>query len=195
MLAKEIVELSLSVAERDDQTAFRKLFTHFYPGLFSFALAYVKDRQEAEEIAEDVFVRLWENRKMLPAIRNLTYYLYVATKNASLNSLRKKKRSLELSMEEVGEDIAGLERTPEMTLISEEILQKIEAVIKELPPKSQLIFRLIKEEGLKYKEVAELLNISVKTVETQMSLSLSKITKGLQHLLPGLLPRKARKAE
>ena len=171
------------------------MFTHFYPGLFSFALAYVKDRQEAEEIAEDVFVRLWENRKMLPAIRNLTYYLYVATKNASLNSLRKKKRSLELSMEEVGEDIAGLERTPEMTLISEEILQKIEAVIKELPPKSQLIFRLIKEEGLKYKEVAELLNISVKTVETQMSLSLSKITKGLQHLLPGLLPRKARKAE
>jgi RNA polymerase sigma-70 factor (ECF subfamily) len=184
MLAEDIVILSLKVADHDDQTAFEQLFYHFYPGLFSFATAYMKNREWAMEVTDDVLINLWENRKMLPAIKNLTYYLYVATKHGSLNCLQKNRKNSNLDLDQVPSATFALHRNPENILVSEEILRDIENAISSLPGKCQLIFRLIKEEGLKYREVAELMGLSIKTVEAQMSIALRRIEATIpQHLL------------
>lgn len=184
MLAKSISELCLLVAEQDDQSAFGELFQVFYPKLLSLAQAIVKSRQIAEEAVQDVFLHLWKNRKVLPAIKNLQYYLFVAAKHAALDHLEKMKRQSYLALEEAGIEFGTIEVTPEHVLISAETMQAILASINELPPRCKLIFRLVKEDGLKYREVADLLQLSVKTVETQMSLALDKVYRALRSHLP-----------
>jgi len=183
MLAEDIATLSLKVSEQDDERAFEQIFLHFYPRLFSFALTYLKNRDWATEVVEDALIYIWENRKVLPAIKNLTYYLYVATRNGALNCLKKNRKEATLHLDEAQADSLHFHRDPEHILISGEILLSIEKAISSLPGKCQLIFRLVKEEGLKYREVAELLTLSVKTVEAQMSIALRRIQEALpQHL-------------
>lgn len=185
MLAEDISAYSKRVAESDDEAAFEKLFLHFYPGLFSFALTYLKNRDWATEVTEDVLISLWQNRKVLPAIQNLTYYLYVATRNSALNCLKKNRRLETVDLDEAPvSEALHFSPDPENLLVAREVLEDAEKAINALPPKCRLIFRLIKEEGLKYREVAELLGISVKTVETQMSIALRKIQEALYIHLP-----------
>ncbi|RXK85436.1 RNA polymerase sigma-70 factor [Filimonas effusa] len=184
MLSEKLTKASIAVAENDDQTAFQELFRHFFPGMLSFAASYMKNRMMAEEVVEDVFVKLWENRKMLPAIRNLNYYLYVATKHAALNALKKdKSQDVIAPIDDLEEETLRFNRTPEDVMISEQTLKEIEAIVNSLPGRCRLIFRLVKEEGLRYREVAELLNISEKTVENQMTIAIRKLTARTVHLI------------
>jgi len=185
MLAEDVTMLSLKVSQQDDERAFEQIFLHFYPRLFSFALTYLKNRDWAAEVVEDVLIHLWEHRKVLPAIRNLTYYLYVATKNGALNCLKKNRRNATIDLDEARTSAMQFHRHPENILISEEIIREIEKAISALPGKCQLIFRLVKEEGLKYREVADLLAISIKTVEAQMTIALRKIQETLPQYLSG----------
>lgn len=180
----KIEELSIRIAEHNDQAAFRELFNHFYPGLLSFAQSFLKDRPLAEEVTEDVLIRLWENRSILPTIKSLSYYLYVATRHACINASKKKKRHETLSFEEIGEAFAFGFSNTERTLIQDENLSEIAVAINSLPPKCRLVFRLIKEEGLKYREVAQLTGLSEKTVEAHMRLAMRKIVDQLQARLP-----------
>lgn len=185
MLSAELIKATINVAENDDQSSFQVIFRHFFPGLLSFAESYMKNRMFAEEVVEDVFIKLWEGRKMLPAIKNLNYYLYVATKHAAINYLEKnRKNNKRFDIEELEEEALHFRYTPEDALISSEALREIEHAINTLPTKCRLIFRLIKEEGLRYKEVAELLGISIKTVENQMTIALQKITSQVAHIVP-----------
>ena len=185
MLAEDVAILSFKVSEQDDERAFEQLFLHFYPRLLSFALTYLKNRDWAVEVVEDVLIHLWEHRKVLPAIKNLTYYLYVATKNGALNCLKKNRRDATIDLDEARTSAMQFHRHPENILISEEIIREIEKAISALPGKCQLIFRLVKEEGLKYREVADLLAISIKTVEAQMTIALRKIQETLPQYLSG----------
>lgn len=189
---KTIEKLVILVAEKDDHLAFNELFRHFFPGLFPFAFAIVKDRQRAEEIIHDVFLKLWENRKMLTAIENISSYLFIASKNGCMNFMRKKKVIFTNTIEE---ELSYTLVTPESSLISAENMHLIQEAICSLPPKCLLVFRLIKEEQLKYAEVAKLLNISVKTVETQMMIANKRIAAALLESLPEYgsnIPSKAR---
>lgn len=185
MLSEKLIRAAVNVAENDDQSAFQELFRHFFPGLLSFAESYMKNRMLAEEVVEDVFVKLWESRKMLPAIKNLNYYLYVAVKHGAINCLEKNRRKgNSFTIDDLEEEALHFNRTPEDLMISEQVLREIEHMINTLPPKCRLIFRLVKEEGLRYKEVAELLSISAKTVENQMTIALQKLTVQSAHLFP-----------
>ncbi|WP_076375070.1 RNA polymerase sigma-70 factor [Filimonas lacunae] len=184
VLNEKLIKATINVAENDDQCAFQELFTHFFPGLLSFAQAYMKNKMFAEEVVEDVFIKLWENRKVLPAIKNLNYYLYVATKHAAINYLEKQRRKYHsFSLDEMDAAELHFRRTPEDMMISEQALLEIESIINTLPPKCRLIFRLVKEDGLRYKEVAELLNITAKTVENQMAIAVQKLTAQASQLL------------
>ena len=183
MLARSIPDLCLLVAEQDDQSAFGELFQEFYPRLLVLAQAILKDRQTAEEAVQDVFMQLWKNRRMLPAVNNLRYYLLVAAKNAALDHLEKLGRRSFMALEDAAIEFGRIEITPEHVLISAETMQAIRACINQLPPRCKLIFRLVKEDGLKYREVADLLQVSIKTVETQMSLALNKVSIALESRL------------
>ena len=179
-----ISQLCLQIAEFDDEVAFGELFKLYYSRLLLFTEAILKSRELAEEAVEDVFLKLWENRKVLPAINNINYYLLVAAKHKALDYLEKMKKQAIISLDDMELEFGGIAVNPENTLISAESVRIIQAIINDLPPRCKLMFRLVKEDGLKYREVADLLNVSVKTVETQLSLALRKIGTALQTRLP-----------
>ncbi len=182
--------LLLLIAEHDDQTAFDELFNSYFPGLVSFASNILKDRQLAEEIVEDVFVKLWLNRKTTVSIKSPSHYIYTAVKYASLSALKKNKTDF---FEDYPDDMVLSYSNPESAYISNENISLIADAINQLPSRCRLIFRLIKEEGLKYEEVAQLLQLSVKTVESQMTIAIKKLTNTLQQMLPDLTENLLRK--
>ncbi len=182
--------LLLLIAEHDDQTAFDELFNFYFPGLVSFSSNILKDRQLAEETVEDVFVKLWLNRKTMVSIKSPSHYIYTAVKYASLSALKKNNT---VFYEDYPEDIELSYSNPESDYISSENIGHITHAINQLPSKCRLIFRLIKEEGLKYEEVAQLLQLSVKTVESQMTIAIKKLTITLQQMLPDMAEHLLRK--
>jgi len=184
MPTASINQLCLQIAEFDDEAAFGELFKLYYSRLLLFTEAILKSREPAEEAVEDVFLKLWENRKVLTAISNVNYYLLVAAKHKALDYLEKMKRQATISLDEVEVTFGDIAVNPENTLISAESVRIIQTIINDLPPRCKLMFRLVKEDGLKYREVADLLNVSIKTVETQISLALRKIGTALQTRLP-----------
>lgn len=158
-----------------DEKAFKLLYDHYVERLFQFAFAIVHSRETAEEIIEDVFIQVWKKREKLKHIETFSLYLYVATKNISLNYLRSQRKATTIDLESVSLPQYTLYITPADIVITRETLNKINHAINDLPPKCKMIFKLVKEDGLKYREVAELLNISIKTVENQVGIALKKI--------------------
>lgn len=185
----EITSICRSMSDGNGQHAFKKVYVEFYPRLVVFANGFVKNIPEAEDIAEEVMVKLWNNRSNLSAIKNLKFYLFVATKNACLNHIQKSNRYIVDSLEDYRVDVLGITQSPEDKLISDEKLLVIQSAIQNLPPKCKFIFVLIKEDGLKYNEAADLLNVSVKTIETQMSIAFKKIGHEIGFSFPHVLQR------
>ena len=159
----------------NDELAFEKVYRQYFIRLLRFCFSIVHQKEAAEEIVNDVFLYLWKRREQAGEIRNLEVYLYIATKNLSLNYLRDNHflHVVDIS-EQIGQYIK-LEVTPGSMMESAETIRQMLDAIDELPPRCKLIFKLIKEDGLKYKDVAALLNISVKTVEAQLTIAMKKI--------------------
>jgi RNA polymerase sigma-70 factor (ECF subfamily) len=159
-----------------DLKAFRQLFDFFAEKLTHFAYSLSGNKETALEIMDEVFVRIWKNRETLPEIRNLTTYLYTSIKNTSLNYLSRKTRELLTEPFDFVNVQLEQNETPEQNLISSEILKKIQTSVENLPPRCKIIFKLVREDGLKYKEVAEILNISIHTVDAQMVNAVKRIS-------------------
>ncbi|RYG28232.1 MAG: RNA polymerase sigma-70 factor [Chitinophagaceae bacterium] len=158
-----------------NQQAFAGLFRLFYSSLHQFSMQYVHVKEAAEEITNDVFVKLWNRRDAIAGIDNLSTYLFVAVKNYSLNYL-KQYSNLHVSVEENNGSSALINRNdPEQELEWKEISYQLNQAIDNLPDQCRTIFKLIKEDGFRYKEVAEILGISPRTVETQLFRALKKL--------------------
>ncbi len=164
----------------DDGQAYKELFVLYYPRLLQFSYSFTHCKESAEEIVSDVFLKIWLRRKSIPEIENLHLYLYISTKNLSINRVLKQKREKTFSLDEVKVEFESIYFNPEQLYITSEMVKRIQFAIKQLPPKCQLIFKLVKEDGLKYKQVAELLNLSVKTIESQMAIAIRKLSVCLQ---------------
>lgn len=138
---------------------------------------YVKSSQIAEELVSDVFFALWENRKQLVEITNFDAYIYRIAKFRVLKYLRDDK-TLTVDLDEVPIELfAFTETTPEDDYISRELIDALNEAIEQLPTKSKLAFKLVREDGMKYKDAAEHLGISVKTLEAQLTYAMKKIAK------------------
>lgn len=160
---------------RDDQKAFGVLFQLFYKRLLGFAFQYVRTTEVAEEIVSDVFVRLWNKRSELSSIEHPEAYLFIAVKNGSLNYLEKYSlyQVVQLPDSERSE-LVNLDN-PQKELEWKELLYKMDEAVSTLPGECQRVFRLSREEGFKTKEVASILNVSPRTVETQLYRAIKKI--------------------
>lgn len=167
--------LQQQIALFNNQQAYNELFLHFYPSLQQFAFSILKSKQLSEEAVSDVFIKIWENRKTLHTISNLKFYLFTSTRNTALNYLKKQKGRQNLLPDDYWVELNSVFFDPEQLMITAEMIRKIQEAVQSLPPRCKLIFKLVKEEELKYREVAELLNLSVKTVENQMTIALKKI--------------------
>jgi RNA polymerase sigma-70 factor (family 1) len=175
IVANRLKDLQQMIGRFDDQRAYKELYTSLYGSLFSFAKSIVASREMAEEIVSDVFINLWQRRKELEKIENLKVYLYVATRNTSFNYLDKQKRTPTNRLDDFDSEFISIYFDPEQLLVTADMLALIQKAIDHLPPKCKLIFKLIKDDGLRYREVAEILGLSVKTIENQISIALEKI--------------------
>lgn len=174
-----IPNLIKKISGANCESSFRRFFNHFYPKLFELALYYTKNQALAEEVVSDVFLKVWKQRKHLEEVRDMQVYLLVAVKRQSLNQVRN-TRSTPLFIHDLEHHIIVESCTPENILFSQELLKVVSQSIQNLPEKCRLVYKLVKEEQLKYKEVADLLNISEKTVEMHVGHALKKIREDLK---------------
>jgi len=172
----DISGLWQQICLEDDLKAFELLFQTLNTKLIKFCIFYIRQKEAAEEIVSDVFVKCWESRKNLTAIANPETYLFVAVKNQSFNYLKKYSNIHLVQIESTNEVEFVNTFDPEKELEKKELYFLLDQAISTLPQQACIIFRLIKEDGMKYKEVAEILNISPRTVQTQLFRAMKKLS-------------------
>lgn len=149
-----------------DQAALEVLFERYYYALCDFAFQYVRSFDLTEEIVSDVFLNIWKRRERLNITSSFKAYIFRAVRNQSINYLKKENRdfdSLDLLENEASE-----EYQPDEELIFCELENRIEVLLNTLPPRRKLIFKLSRIEGFTYQEIADILSISIHTVQNQM---------------------------
>jgi len=155
-----------------DQQAFELLFRKYYIRLCGFANKFLNNPDEAQDIVQEVFSTIWENRELIDSDNSLKAYIFKITQNLSINKLKRKE--VESRFTEIYKlvYIDHKEFSSYESLIAKELEENISQVIDKLPPECSKVFKMSRVDGLKYHEIANTLNISVKTVETQMSKAL-----------------------
>lgn len=166
------------VCLNSDQTAYRLLVNRYYELLCQQAHKILQCLHTAEEVVCDVFLKVWKNRQQLQVSTKVKHYLRRAVRNQSIDQLRKRIKERRFRSE-LSSEVEPCVLSGEDYLIGQELSDRIDAAIASLPPQGQHIFRLSREEGKKYREIAEELNISIKTVETHMRRSLIQLRAAL----------------
>lgn len=171
----KIESLFGKVVKDGDYNAFRELFSRYYCGFCSYAMRVVKIRETAEEVVSDVFVKLWKNKANIEIHTSFEAYMYRAIRNQALDylKLRTHRHTEKDSLDTLDWHSAHADNvTPIDEYAFNEFFAEVERCVNSLPRQCQAIFRMSREEGLRYREIAEKLNISIKTVETQMGRAL-----------------------
>lgn len=172
----DLTSLICDIALYDSESAYEKLFKSLFPALYRFCHCLLKSRELAEEVANDVMITLWKNRKKLPEVQNIKVYAFVIARNLCLNTLNKHSRRELIFLEDIEVQIVLDTLNPEQILINDELKKKLEQATEALPNRCKLVFKLIKEDGLSYKETAGILNISTKTVDAHLVTAVKKLT-------------------
>ncbi len=175
---------SVSLVKLTDQKVFEQLFNEHYASLCAFAFHYTEDHQVAEDIVQDVFSTLWENADKVEIRTNLKSYLLGAVRNAALNYLKHSKIVDRYQQEEKTTPAPALSHD---FLEFEELHEQIEQALDQLPPKCREVFEMSRVEEMKYSEIAKNLDISIKTVETQISRALKVMRQVLGHYIKTII--------
>jgi len=162
-----------------DQTAFELVFRYYYPGLVIFASQFTLDTSSAEEIVQDFFVRVWERRSGLLSSNSLKSYFFTSVRNRCFNFLKRKKVELEVIGELQALANEHLLFDPDIYVASE-LQEKIRQAVDALPERCREIFVMSRFKGMKNDEIAENLNLSKRTVETQISNALAFLRRDLK---------------
>lgn len=157
-----------------DATAFRKIYELYQGKLFLYTFRFTKSKSAAEEIVQEVFVRIWERRAQIDEVRNFNAYILRITKNLLIDGL--KKAALDRNLQEkIHHSMQALKSTPADELIEKEIARLYQQALDTLTPSQKNVFLLSREEELSYDEIAQKLNIAKNTVRNQMSDALRSI--------------------
>lgn len=175
----QIKRLLAAIALNDDKAAYKELFILLHSRLKQFSYSILKSHEESEELVSDLFIRIWEKRDQMPAIESPILYFYTSARNMAFTRISRLKKQQTLPVEEWLVQMNSIYFDPEQLMMTEEMMRQIKLAVNDLPPRCRMIFKLVKEDGLKYREVAELLHLSVKTIEAQMAIALRRIGKCL----------------
>lgn len=160
---------------KNDETAFRRLFDNYYQKLFHLAFYFLKSKELSEEAVSDVFFLIWKRRDKLTDVDNIEKYLYTSVKNQALHYIRRTNpvdtETLDLYIMEPFPD----ENDPEKRLLNQEYQTLIQKAVNSLPEKCREVFRLVLSDRLKHKQIAQLLDISEKTVEAHITTAYKRI--------------------
>jgi RNA polymerase sigma-70 factor (ECF subfamily) len=163
-----------------DINAFNELFDKYGKRLYHFSVKYLKSVENAEEIVQEVFMKIWDHREALAGQKSLESYLFTIAKNGILNTIRKSKS--EQTYLNYAKINAGKNMLLDEELDFNELDKAYHEAIEQLSPRRKEIFLLSREQSLSNFEIAERMDISVKTVENQMTSAISEIRKNLRSL-------------
>ena len=179
-------EIFKKLSESPDRPLYNFFFNKYYPKLIRFTLLFVKQHSAAEEVVSDVMLNIFKRREKLAKTDNIDGYIFISVKNQSLKYLRKRKRQIYIdNLESETDLLMTTSPSPEYEYLENEFHQIVKSTIDSLPPKRKLVFKMIKEEGLKYNDVANLLDLSVKTIETHMGLALKSLHENIEKYKAG----------
>jgi RNA polymerase sigma-70 factor (ECF subfamily) len=162
------------VLAKQDLFAFEKLYHFYYMPLLSFCSKFIKDECIAEELVNDVFLKIWTNKNNIVISSSAKGYLFTSVRNIAFDYLRKTKHENFTDLSEVQQQICNTAAT-DTVIDNTQLTEVLERATEALPRQCKLIFKMSREEGLKYHEIASKLSISIKTVETQISRALKII--------------------
>lgn len=166
---------NISLIANGDPKAFRQFMELTADELLLFAKGFIRNQEVAEEIVSDVFVKIWKNRSKLGKIKNIKSYLFICVKNGCLSYFRKIKNEKIISLDEFSDFHFSPIDGPESEYINKETVKQIYLAIEKLPPKCKLAFTLAKINGLKHREIAEVMGVSEKTVNNHIVSAVKKI--------------------
>lgn len=169
----------ISLIGEGNQRVFQSIVYTYSDPLLIFSMGFVRKREIAEEIVSDAFVALWNQRSRIAEIRDLKSYLYILVRNGSISYLRKASGRKEISLENLRDFYTLPLTSPENDEISDDIFEQINKAIEQLPPKCKMVFTLAKVQGVKYKEISTILDISVKTINNHIANALVHISQSL----------------
>lgn len=161
-----------------NKQAFEQLFKSYYAPMCLFAQKYLSDNDECEDVVQKVFVKIWEKRKSININSSASNYLFTAVRNQCINHIQHQK--IKQQHQNYTLNNYQNENINEIDFPEPGLMSKIEKSIEALPPRRREIFRLSREEGLKYHEIADKLGLSVKTVETHLGLALKTLRESLK---------------
>ncbi|UCS94997.1 RNA polymerase sigma-70 factor [Echinicola marina] len=177
-------ELLFRISANADKRAFGELFKRYHSKLISFALCYMPNFEEAEDVVSDVFVKLLKKRDSLSDIENFEGYIYFSVKNQCLNQVKRNQRKNQLfSIIDFDDIKTGEYVQPLDEMLTKELRNIITGIVESLPHKRRLVFKMIKDEGLKISEVAKLLDIAEKTVKKHLELAVKDLRLGISDYL------------
>lgn len=173
-------ELLIQKIQAGDRAAFELVFKNFYAPLCDYAFSFVKSSHIAEDQVQEVFVNIWEQKSDWNPKGTIKSYLYKAVRNQSLNYLKHKRIVEEWKRDKTSNINNPTYPLKEKRADYEKLKQWIQEAINELPEKRRIIYELSRNHGLTYLEISQTLNISIKTVETQMGRSLKHLRNWLK---------------
>jgi RNA polymerase sigma-70 factor (ECF subfamily) len=170
---------TLQALAHDDEQAFAALYHQYHQKLFFFVLNFTNSRQTAEDVLQEVFIKVWSERKQLPGITNFNAWIFRITKNHVLNSLKRMAHET-LILVDIAREIAPGTDDINALLSYKDVHAVLKAGMEELPPQQKLVFQLSREEGLKYEEIGGRLNISPLTVKKHAAQALQYLREKLR---------------
>ncbi len=165
------------LAYGDSKAAMRVLYEYFSPRLVPFVRSEVKSDADAEEIVLSTLYDVWDGRYRLPAVRNVQAYVFRIARNKIYDYLKSRKRQPDFTDADSPEarNAASMSPDPHSRMVESELMMRLQHAVDSLPEKSRMAFRLVREYGFKYREAAEIMGISVKTLEAHIALAMKRL--------------------
>ncbi|MCF6357489.1 MAG: RNA polymerase sigma-70 factor [Draconibacterium sp.] len=181
MIEKFNLNRVVNELSKDNESSLEELFNYYYPRLFNFSKSFLKIEDGIDDILQEVFVKIWQNRKSIKNSATFNSYIFTITRNLLLNELRSR-----LNNKNIKEEVRKLSIASEYSLLEkieyQDLKEKVDNIVNELPNRQKEIFKLSRTEGLSHKEIAEKLKISTKTVEYHITLAVRLLRDKLKSL-------------
>jgi len=181
------------IVEKNDERSFSVFFDHYHTRLIRLSLLFVPRMDQAEEVVAEVFLKLLRKKDSLLSIQNFEGYLFKMVKNESLGYIKNQHKMDKgnVLVDDIKDYVVIDQNNPESRMINNDLGRLLQRVIEELPPKRGLVFKMVKDEQMSYREVGEILEISERTVEVHLKLAIKDLRKALSHYFDeneGIIP-------
>lgn len=167
-----------------DRRAFRSFYDAVYPVVYRFIHYFLPNRTDCEEVVSEVFFIFWKERHSLTDKNDLKAWIYTVCRNEAYRYIRRMERAVNVSIDDMPVEMMVERSNVEGAMIEEEMLEVYNRAVRELPERCKLVFLMVREERLKHKEVAQILQIAEGTVEQQMNIAIHKIVETVKKYYP-----------